>query len=114
MPRILCRPKHHDHVRMPNFIALGLLDDVHRAVGNERRARRASERQHPREPMASMTLLVGKTAHYWWRISSSSLLGIAPSRSTRHPWPSSERSTMVEATSRGEVPPSMMMEMRSL
>src|SRR5205814_4493421 len=67
------------------------------------------QRQQLQEPMAFACF----SAHPWAKNSEISCEEIAPCRRTYQRFSSSVRSTMVEATSRGEVPPSTMIEMRS-
>src|SRR5216684_331344 len=75
----------------------------------ERNQRQQRQRLYPQQPAASRMPRYGIGAHPLAKKVEISSAGIAPSRMMRQRAPSSVRSTMVEATSRGEVPPLTMM-----
>src|SRR4051812_33892591 len=99
----------HDRVRRPGFIRASLM---RHAPVLHKKIRSDHDKEVPDPSMRG--LVVGRSGggqlHPWEaRYSTMSCSLMAPSRCKCHSPDSSERSMMVEATSRGDVPPSTMM-----
>src|SRR5271170_6552586 len=110
--RIFCCAKNYDSVSRMNFLPRGLANNSHTNCGqpDEHGCR---QRPQPQQPKASRRPFRSRVVHPCAKNSEISWAEIAPSRMMRQRASSSVRSTMVEAVSRGEVPPSTMMEIRS-
>src|ERR1044071_4429606 len=106
--RILCGAEYHDGIRRLDFVLPGLAH--HPQAGPAKPKQKCEKKQsHQLQQPKSFTSF---SAHPCAKNSEISCEEIAPCRRTYQRFSSSERSTMVEATSRGEVPPSTMIEMR--
>src|SRR5215475_10884871 len=110
---ILCGAKDHDRVGGMEFLLIGVADDAEARDDKEQYEEQSDSRQRPQKPISARELECGRELHPCAKNLEISWVGMAPSRITRQRSSPLLRSTMVEATSRGEVPPSTMMGMRS-
>src|SRR5436190_3983595 len=106
---VFSRPEHNDGIRRLDFVLPGFSDHPQASPTKPKQKHEHKQSQQLQEPMAFACF----SAHPWAKNSEISCEEIAPCRRTYQRFSSSVRSTMVEATSRGEVPPSTMIEMRS-
>src|SRR5262249_42228152 len=111
-PCVFSRTEHNNGIGCFGFLKGSLANDLQRGSNEKRNKTGCNHRQQPQQPAACDGPLAFYSAHPCAKNSEISLLGIPPSLSTRHRASSSVRSTMVEATSRGETPPSTMIEIR--
>jgi len=110
---ILSRAEDDDGVGGVNFLEVRL---VNYAEGNNRNKKHNQDdyqQEKANQPVAVPMPFDDVIVHPWAKNSEISWEGMAPSRITFQRASGSVRSTIVEAISRGEAPPSTMMEMRS-
>ena len=112
MSGILGGAEDDDGVRRTKLLEGCSVDDAD--AGQQQEGDYGSRRQHrqPQEPAAAGMLVGAVRGHPLAKKPEISSDGIAPSRRMRQRESLSVRSTMVDATSRGDVPPSTMMLMR--
>src|ERR1700688_185371 len=112
MAGVLCCAKYHNRGRGMQFLQRPLMRNV--TAGHREDCHQCGQQQslNPQQPLAPRTPVHRSGFHPLAKKVEISSAGIAPSRMMRQRVPSSVRSIMVEATSRGESPPSTMMLMR--
>src|SRR5580704_13428310 len=110
---VLSRAEDDDSVRGMQIVIPGFVDDSKTDMNDRSRHQEYSQKQRPQDPVARRTPVSCRCSHPRAKNSEITWAEIAPSRWIFQRASSSVRSTMVEATSRGEVPPSTMMAMRS-
>src|SRR5438046_6256279 len=110
-PRIFRSPENHDRFSWVELLLVGFANNAQTGDHYEEKYDEHARRRDPQQPVASKAFV--QFHHPWAKKVEISLAGIAPSRITRQRSSVLLRSTMVDATSRGEVPPSTMMPMRS-
>src|SRR5580700_1330181 len=112
MAGVLCSAKDYDGIRRVQFLERSLVHDANRGHDEKRGQDQQRQGPEPQQPAGSRMPVNRIVAHPLAKKVEISSAGIAPSRMTRQRTPSSLRSMMVEAMSRGEVPPSTIMLMR--
>ncbi len=111
---VFSRAEDDDGVRRANLLQAGLVHDADAGDPEKGRDRGRSQRHYPQGPGGRPPIFFSiHPGHPCAKNSEISWAGMAPSRMMRQRASSSVRSMMVEATSRGDVPPSTMIEMRS-
>src|SRR3954453_6198452 len=110
---VLGRSKNYDGVGAPQILVSGFANNLDRGRDQKPGQRGRNQNHEPQDPKAKRTAGNWLCGHPRAKNSEISWDGIAPSRMTRQRASSSVRSTMVDATLRGEVPPSTMIAIRS-
>src|SRR6185437_10736130 len=109
---ILGRAKNHDGGGGTGFVVVGLPQNAAAGSPEPSCQKGENERCNPDYRVLAASPVSKISTHPSAKNLEISWLGIAPSRRTFQRASESVRSTMVEATSRGEVPPSIIMPMR--
>src|SRR6266852_9829239 len=104
---VFSRAKNDDRVDLMQLLFMGIMNDGR----NDRDYRHGEDRRDDRYPEKGS--LDSRRDHPFAKNSEISCEEMAPSRKIRQRASSSVRSTMVEAMSRGEAPPSTMIGIRT-
>src|ERR1700685_792388 len=109
MSRVFRGTEDNNRIGWMNFLKPGRMHDSNAGNCQKRAQREHRQQRKPQEPEAARPANGKIVAHPWAKKREISSAGMAPSRMTFQRADSCVRSMMVEATSRGEAPPSTMM-----